>query len=91
MNTNKRVTIDTDNNLAYVYFAAGKVERTESVHPDINIDINKDGEIFGVEFLNIDSLPYSPDLELECESEIREVFISAILLAQGKVLSALPR
>jgi uncharacterized protein YuzE len=82
------ITIDTEYKLAYVYLAAGEVARTEVVHQGINIDINKDGRIFGIEFLNIDSLPYSPNIELECESEFREVFISAILLAQGKVLLA---
>lgn len=82
------MTIDTDLKLAYVYLDSGQLQRTELVHPDINIDLNKDGKIFGIEFLNINSLPYSPDLELECESDFREVFISAILLAQGKVLLA---
>jgi uncharacterized protein YuzE len=82
------ITIDTEYKLAYVYLAAGEVARTELVHSEINIDINKNGEIFGIEFLNIDALPYSPSIELECAPEFREVFNSAILLAQGKILAA---
>jgi uncharacterized protein YuzE len=80
------ITIDTEFKLAYVYLAAGEVARTELVHPDITIDINKDGKIFGIEFLNIDALPYGPSLELECAPELKEKYISAIIFAQEKII-----
>jgi uncharacterized protein YuzE len=82
------ITIDTEHKLAYVYLAAGEVAHTEMVHPEINIDINHNGEIFGIEFLNTEALPYSTSIELECIPEFREVFVSAILFAQSKVLLA---
>jgi uncharacterized protein YuzE len=84
----EQMTIDSEYNMAYVYFAAGEVERTEMVHPAVNIDINKDGEIYGVEFLNTKVLNFNEALELNCVPQVKEKFISAILCAQAKVLAA---
>jgi uncharacterized protein YuzE len=84
----EQMTIDTEYGMAYVYFAAGDVARTEMVHPAVNIDVNKDGEIYGVEFLNTKALTFTDDLELDCPPHLKEHFISAILAAQRKVLAA---
>lgn len=82
------ITIDAEYKLAYVYLAAGEVARTELVHPSINIDINKDGEIFGIEFLNTEALPYSTLTKLECAPGVEADYLKAILVAQEKVLAA---
>lgn len=82
------ITIDTEYKLAYVYLAAGEVARTEVVHQGINIDINKDGEIFGIEFLNTDALPYGTSIKLDCAVGLAADYLKAIFVAQEKVLSA---
>ena len=82
------ITIDTEYKLAYVYLAAGEVARTEVVHQGINIDINIDGEIFGIEFLNTEALPYSASIKLECAPGVEADYLKAILEAQEKVLAA---
>jgi uncharacterized protein YuzE len=48
------VSVDHDNQLAYVTFTSEAIVRTEAISHAINVDFSGDGAIVGVEFLNFD-------------------------------------
>ena len=79
------LTLDTEFQLSYVYLGSGKVDRTIEVNPSINIDINQNGEIFGVEFLSFSALEMSKVLLKSENQELTESELDAVLFAQEKV------
>ena len=79
------LTLDTEFQLSYVYLGSGKVDRTIEVNPSINIDINQNGEIFGVEFLSFSALEMSKDQLKSGNEGLTEPQLDAVLFAQEKV------
>ena len=79
------LTLDTEFQLSYVYLGSGNVGRTIEVNPSINIDINQNGEIFGVEFLSFSALEMSKDQLKSENKELSESELNAVLFSQEKV------
>jgi len=51
-----RTEIDTEADAGYIYFkeiSEGEVKKTISLNEDINIDLDSDGKILGIEILEI--------------------------------------
>lgn len=47
-----KITYDEEVNAAYVTLTNKKIELTTQVHPNINLDLDEDGNIVGIEILN---------------------------------------
>jgi len=58
-----KVTFDKEADAVYVYFkdiAQGEVSKTISLNDSINIDLDADGKILGIEILNANAnVPFS--------------------------------
>jgi uncharacterized protein YuzE len=39
--------------MAYVTFSAGPVAKTVAINEDLNIDLDADGNVLGIEYLNL--------------------------------------
>lgn len=83
--TVEEITIDTEYQRAFAYIGSGQVARTIEVNQSINIDVKRDGEFFGVEFLSFDSLNHSKDTLLAENNELTDAELEAVLVAQEKV------
>ena len=54
-----RATFDKDADAVYIYFkeiSPGEIKNTISLNDSVNIDIDKDGKILGIEILNISKM-----------------------------------
>jgi len=64
-----KIEFDEKVDAAFVYFkdiSAGEVKRTISLDDNLNIDLDKDGKILGIEILNAsESIPVSSLSELK--------------------------
>jgi uncharacterized protein YuzE len=52
-----KVTFDSEANAVYIYFKeinAGEVENTISLNEFVNIDLDKEGKVLGIEVLEAD-------------------------------------
>ena len=48
---NKKYSYDKESDSLFIYLEEGEEESFEEIAPGINIELNKDGEIIGVEIL----------------------------------------
>lgn len=47
------VELDEASSMAYVTFSAGPVAKTVAINEDLNIDLDADGNVLGIEYLNL--------------------------------------
>jgi uncharacterized protein YuzE len=76
------ISIDREFNLAYVRTGAGTFGRTIMVNDDINVDLDVNEGIIGVEFLSFGNLTLTRDSLMSNELVQGPWIIAAILEAQ---------
>jgi uncharacterized protein YuzE len=75
------ISIDTEYKLAYVKTGAGAFGRTILVNDEINVDLDINGAIIGVEFLSFEIL----NRKVETTDSIAPIILTAIAEAQKEV------
>jgi uncharacterized protein YuzE len=79
------ISIDTEYKLAYVKTGAGAFGRTIFVNDEINVDLDINGAIIGVEFLSFEIL----NRKVETTDSIAPIILTAIAEAQKEVKARL--
>jgi len=79
------ISIDTEYKLAYVKTGAGGFGRTILVNDEINVDLDINGAIIGVEFLSFEIL----NRKVETTDSIAPIILTAIAEAQKEVKARL--
>ena len=79
------ISIDTEYKLAYVKTGAGAFGRTILVNDEINVDLDINGAIIGVEFLSFEIL----NRNVETTDSIAPIILTAIAEAQKEVKARL--
>ena len=79
------ISIDTEYKLAYVKTGAGAFGRTIMVNDEINVDLDINGAIIGVEFLSFEIL----NRKVETTDSIAPIILTAIAEAQEEVKARL--
>jgi uncharacterized protein YuzE len=47
------VELDEASSMAYVTFSGGPVAKTVAINDDLNIDLDENGNVLGIEYLNL--------------------------------------
>jgi uncharacterized protein YuzE len=79
------ISIDREFKLAYVKTGAGAFGRTIMVNDEINVDLDINGAIIGVEFLSFEIL----NRKVETTDSIAPIILTAIAEAQKEVKARL--
>jgi uncharacterized protein YuzE len=79
------ISIDREYKLAYVKTGAGAFGRTIFVNDEINVDLDLNGAIIGVEFLSFEIL----NRKVETTDSIAPMILTAIAEAQKEVKARL--
>jgi uncharacterized protein YuzE len=79
------ISIDKEYKLAYVKTGAGAFGRTILVNDEINVDLDINGAIIGVEFLSFEIL----NRKVETTDSIAAIILTAIAEAQKEVKARL--
>ena len=79
------ISIDREYKLAYVKTGAGAFGRTIFVNDEINVDLDINGGIIGVEFLSFEIL----NRKVETTDSVAPMIITAIAEAQKEVKARL--
>jgi uncharacterized protein YuzE len=79
------ISIDTEYKLAYVKTGAGAFGRTILVNDEINVDLDINGAIIGVEFLSFEIL----NRKVETTDSIAPIILTAIAEAQKEIKARL--
>ena len=79
------ISIDKEYKLAYVKTGAGAFGRTIFVNDEINVDLDINGAIIGVEFLSFEILNH----KVETTDPITPIILTAIAEAQKEVKARL--
>ena len=83
------ISVDRENQLAYVTFNSGFSDRTIEATSSVNVDLTSDGDVLGVEFLWFGNLNAQREELLKELSGADEKIVDAILEAQSILLNEL--
>jgi len=83
------ISIDKEYKLAYVKTGAGAFGRTIFVNDEINVDLDLNGAIIGVEFLSFEILNHKVEYVDSNGSELGPTITVAIAEAQNEVKARL--
>lgn len=83
------ISVDRENQLAYVTFNSGFSARTIEATGSINVDLTSDGEVLGVEFLWFGNLNVQREELLKVFIGSDQKIVDAILEAQSILVKEL--
>lgn len=83
------ISIDREFKLAYVKTGAGTFGRTIMVNDEINVDLDVNEEIIGVEFLSFETLSQGAEFMNSKAFQLSPGIVAAIAVAQEEVKARL--
>lgn len=81
------ITVDREYQLAYVAFGSGEFKQTLCIDNSLNVDIDSNGCVIGVEFLSFDQLAYSSVGLFHDHPDLSKDVVESIVSAQELLLA----
>ena len=81
------ITVDREYQLAYVALGSGEFKRTLCINNLLNVDIDSNDGVIGVEFLSFDQLSYSITGLVHDYPDLAQDVVESIISAQEMLLT----
>ena len=81
------ITVDRKYQLAYVALGSGEFKQTLCINNSLNVDMDSNDRVIGVEFLSFNQLTYTVDSLHSSNPDLSKNVVDAILSAQEMLLA----
>jgi len=81
------IIVDREYQLAYVTLGAGEFKRTICINNSLNIDVDLDDRVIGVEFLSFNGLSYSASELLQDYPHLAKNVLESVISAQEMLIA----
>ena len=81
------ITVDREYQLAYIGLGSGEFKQTLCINNSLNVDMDSNDRVIGVEFLSFNQLTYTVDSLHSANPDLSKNVVDAILSAQEMLLA----